>query len=136
MPDIHEVGPMPVTVLLADDSEVMRQAIRQFLIKRPEIELVGEAADFDQAIQLMSDLAPQVTVIDLHMPHSCGQELKRKLCNGVSTLIAVSAWNDEESRILAKSYGAVQLLDKMSLYTELVPAIMQIAFPSGCSDPE
>jgi hypothetical protein len=53
---------------VADDSDIVRRAIRSILATQPEVELVGEAADFAQTIQMANDLKPQVIVMDLHMP--------------------------------------------------------------------
>ena len=59
---------MPIRVLLVSDKDAGRQAIRQLLQTQPEIELVGEAADFPQALQMSNDLKPQGVIADLHMP--------------------------------------------------------------------
>jgi hypothetical protein len=53
---------------LADDSEIVRRGIRQLLSAETEIEIVGEAADFAQTVQMVSDVKPEVIVLDLHMP--------------------------------------------------------------------
>jgi DNA-binding NarL/FixJ family response regulator len=116
---------MPITVLLADDSHMMRQAIRNLLACQSEIELVGEAANFPQAIQMANDLKPQVVVMDLHMREAKHLDVKSHL-NGASRLLAMSISNDEEAKDLAKSFGAVTLLDKMELYNELIPSIMRV----------
>ena len=124
---------MPIKVLLADDSSIVRRAIRRVLDTQPEIELVGEAADFAQAIQMTHDLTPDIIVMDLHMPDENRVdplEVKSKLNHGVRTL-AISMWNDEDAQILAHLLGAVSLLDKAYLGTRLVPAIMQLGCKPG-----
>jgi DNA-binding NarL/FixJ family response regulator len=122
----------PVKVLLADDSELTRGAIRRFLLKdRSDIELVGEACNFAQTIQMSNDLKPHVIVMDLRMPDDykmTAQDVKAQLSHGACVL-AISAWDDEETKDLAKSFGAVALLDKMKLSEELIPAIMKFAPP-------
>ena len=117
---------MPITVLLADDKEVVLSSIRLLLRLDPEIHIVGEAGNFRQAIQSATDLKPQIVVMDLHMPdESCmsPQEIKSQLERLGSRLIGMSFWNDENTQALAQSLGAVTLLDKMRLITELIPAI-------------
>ena len=57
-----------ITVLLADDSFVVRKAIRRLLDSECEIEIIGESADFAQTIELTTHLKPQVVLMDLHMP--------------------------------------------------------------------
>ena len=58
---------MPVTIFLTDDKECVRRAIRLLLDSNPEIRMVGEAATFQQTIQRVSQLKPQIVVMDLHM---------------------------------------------------------------------
>ena len=130
---------MPITVLLADDTEVIRRAISSLLTPHPAVQIVGEASDFAQTIQMANDLKPQVIVMDLHMSkHDCDpdRDLRPRLNRG-SKLLAISLSNDEEAEELAASLGAVRLVDKMNLYDELIPAIIQLASPTastrGCA---
>lgn len=58
----------PVTVLIVDDSEVMRRGIRTLLELDDSLEIVGEAADGDTALRLARELQPQVTLMDVRMP--------------------------------------------------------------------
>ena len=117
---------MPITVLLTDDKEAVRNSIRMLLESDPEIRTVGEAANFQQTLRSATDLKPQIVVIDLHMPDDSSvnpREIKSLLNTFGSRLIAISFWNDEGTQALAESLGAVTLLDKMKLVTELIPAI-------------
>ena len=121
---------MPIRVLLADDSELVRRAIRRLLSDQPEITLVGEAVDFGQVMKMASELHPQVIILDLHMADSRGivpAEFKSRLAQSAASMLAISIWDDEETRSLAESFGAVKLLDKVSLGTQLIPAIIQFA---------
>lgn len=117
---------MPITVLLTDDADVIRKAIRKLLDSDPEIKMVGEAASFRQAVQSSIDLKPHIVVMDVHLPDDAAvkpQEIRSLFDTIGSRLIAISVWNDEETYELAKKFGAVTLVDKMKLYTELIPAI-------------
>lgn len=117
---------MPITVLLADDAAVMRKAIRRVLESEPEIEIIGETADFAQTIKMTADLKPQVVVMDLHMPDAfrvTPSDVKASFESSASQLLAISIWDDEDSKALAKTYGAVAFLDKTTLGTDLIPAI-------------
>jgi len=58
---------MPIKVLLADDSELMRSAIRRTLQEEPRIELVGEASSFDKTMQMIADSKPHVLLLDLRL---------------------------------------------------------------------
>jgi two-component system response regulator NreC len=120
---------MSIKVLMADDSHVMRSAIRRTLEEEPRIEIVAEASTFAETIQKIADFKPAVLLLDLHLPEKrdITAALVKAQLRGVCTL-AVSLSNDDEAKALAESYGAVSLLDKMNLYREIIPAIMQ------CSD--
>jgi two-component system response regulator DegU len=122
---------MSIKVLLADDSEIVRQSIRLLLRSQSEIELVGEAADFSQTIRMMNDLNPEVVVLDLHMPSETKATLldvKSYLKHG-SRLLAISFLDDESARSLAESLGAAGFLDKTEIGLKLIPTIMQLVSP-------
>jgi two-component system, NarL family, response regulator NreC len=124
---------LPIKVLLADDSEIMREAIKKLLEDEPRIQIVGEAFSFGAAMQLVTDVKPDILLLDLHMPQKRDllPALVKSQLNCIKYTLAISFANDEEAKSLAASYGAAALLDKMSLYTELLPAIMQFAQPSA-----
>ncbi|MGB7496414.1 MAG: response regulator transcription factor [Candidatus Acidiferrum sp.] len=123
---------MPIKVLLADDSDIIRRAIRQLFEQHSEIELVGEATDFPQTVQMANDLKPQVVVMDLHMGDKDRlTDLMSHLKACTSRIVAISFWNDEKTRELAESFGAVTLLDKMNLSDELIPTIEKFSKPDG-----
>ena len=124
---------MAITVLLADDSELVRRAIRRLLSGQTEIALVGEASGFTQTIRMAQELHPQIVILDLHMSDDdrvTPEEFRSRLNLGAARLLAISVWNDQETRTLAKSFGAVELLDKVNLGTDLIPAIKRLASSS------
>ena len=121
-------SPMPISVLLVEDSEIMRKAIADLLKGDPEIQIVAEAPSLGQAMQLISKHQPQIVVLDLHL----GDEhnfipFQVRSCFVVSRLLAISLWTDDQTKALAESFGAVMLLDKTKLAFELIPAIKQCA---------
>jgi len=119
---------LPITVLLADDSEIMREAIKKLLVDEPRIRIVGEASSFASAMQSIADAKPDILLLDLHLPQKreLPAPIVRSQLHCVKYTLAISFANDEEAKALAASYGAAALLDKMSLYTELLPTIMQL----------
>lgn len=120
---------MPITVLVADHTDLARRAVCALLESHPDIELVGEATDFAQTMRMTKDLKPQVVVMDLHMPADAGvspPDMKALLKACASGLLAVSIWNDRDTRDLANNFGAASLLDKIDLGQTLVPAIRQV----------
>ena len=122
-----DVAPMPISVLLADDAEVIRTAIRGLLKGEPSIEVCGEAVNFSQTIELAANLKPDIILLDLRMPDSDKFEPNSLALQLASTkVLAMSFLGDDEAKTLAESYGAVAMLDKAKLFDELVPAILDI----------
>ena len=113
---------MCVRVLLAEDTELVRKAIRALLSEREDITLVGDAATLSEVIRKTEELRPDVVIFDLHMANG---ETER-LCAG-SKLLAISFANDDEAKAAAARIGAAKLLDKMELANELIPAILGLA---------
>ncbi len=124
---------LPIKVLLADDSEIMREAIKKLLVDEPRVKVVGEASSFPAAMQLVADFKPDILLLDLHLPQKRDLQppLVKAQLNCIKYTLAISFANDEEAKSLAASYGAAALLDKMSLYTELLPAILQLVQSSA-----
>jgi DNA-binding NarL/FixJ family response regulator len=129
---------MPITVLLADDSEFMRKAIVKLLADEPRIQLVGEASGFADTIAKNAELQPQVLLMDLHMhdEHSFPpQRVKIQVHEHTECLIAMSVWNDERAHNLASQFGAHHLLDKCRLYSDLIPAVLLHCTDEGTLEP-
>jgi len=117
-----------IEVLLADDSRVVRRAIRQLLADQIGIKIVGEAADFAQTIRMARELNPQIVILDLHMPddNNISPQVVKSHLNHGSQVLVISVWNDEDSKKLAESLGAKVFLDKMDLAHALIPTIMRL----------
>jgi two-component system response regulator DevR len=108
-------------LLLADDHENMRKVISEIIKNDAGVLLIGEASSFREVIELSSERRPDVVLMDVHM----GDEQKIKVsdlrsCLLDCQLLAMSLWADQETKDLAKSLGAVVLLDKANLGTELL----------------
>ncbi|MGY1914136.1 response regulator [Blastococcus sp. SYSU DS0973] len=70
---------MSVRVVVADDQEIVRTGLRMILDAQPGIEVVGEAADGAEAVQLARELRPDVCLVDIRMPGTDGLEATRRL---------------------------------------------------------
>jgi len=104
---------MPITLLLADDANSIRSAIRHILETEPAIELIGEALNFPQALEMCAELKPTVLLLDLHMPGEQfeAKHVKTKLLDCAKHILAMSVWNDGNSQTLASDYGCTKFLD-------------------------
>ena len=81
---------MSVRVIVADDQEIVRTGLTMMLNAQPDIKVVGEAADGEQALELARRLRPDVCLFDIRMPGTDGIEATRRLAGpGVEDPIAV-----------------------------------------------
>jgi DNA-binding NarL/FixJ family response regulator len=119
----------PVRVLLADDQGLFREALATLLGVRPEVEVVGEAADGAEALDRVAELAPDVVLMDLHMPVLDGIGATRRLRierPGVRVL-ALTTFDDDEDVFAALRAGAVGYLLKDVPSERLVEGILAAA---------
>lgn len=118
-----------IRVFLADDHGVVRKGLRFLLERQPEMEVVGEAADGREAIDLVAELKPHVVVMDIAMPRLNGidatsQIVKRDPSIGV---IMLSMHSDEGYLIRTLAAGAKGYLLKDSAEADLVRAVEAVA---------
>ena len=118
---------MCVNVLLADDAEIMRKAIRKLLSHREDIVVLGEASNISETIQKTAELHPDLILLDVHLAErECIAPTKVKgLLNGAKVL-AITLGADDVKEELLQGVGAAKLLDKMNLADELIPAILEL----------
>jgi DNA-binding NarL/FixJ family response regulator len=123
-----EGATMSVRVFLADETDLMRRALRLFLRHRKDIKIVGEASSLPETIEKTTELHPDVVVLDLSMPDKNHVPLAeiRALLNHTK-IIAIAFGIDALAAELAENLGAAKLLDEMELARELVPAILALA---------
>jgi DNA-binding NarL/FixJ family response regulator len=115
---------MAVRVLLADDSRVIRQGIKNLFEYHPGITLVGEAETLDEAVRKSAELVPDVVVLDLHLLEGSVTPIQRASISRMK-IVVITFGADANSKNLAQRIGAQALLDKSDLSTELVPAILK-----------
>jgi two-component system, NarL family, response regulator NreC len=90
-----------IGVLLADDHAVLRAGLRALLAGEPDMEVVGEAENGEEAIRQTDLLRPDVLVLDLAMPRLSGLEVIRQLrARGIPTKVLVLTMHDEEQYLL------------------------------------
>ncbi len=111
----------PVQILVADDSEVIRRAIR-LLLQAESISIAGELASFAELVAALKSTKPDVVLMDLHMPGEEEADMVKRNLHGIC-LIAISLFDDPETQFLAESFGAARLLNKSTLATTLLDAI-------------
>ena len=118
-----------VRVLVVDDQVLFREALVTLLGARPEVEVVGEAGDGQQALERAAALQPDVVLMDLHMPVLDGIAATRRLRveqPGVRVL-ALTTFDDDEDVFAALRAGALGYLLKDVSSDRLVEAVLSAA---------
>jgi DNA-binding NarL/FixJ family response regulator len=118
----------PITVLLAEDHQIVREGFRSLLTHEPDIEVVGEAENGRQAVQLTRKLRPAVVVMDIGMPLLNGLEATRQIRKDFpdTKVLILSAYNDEAYVEQVASLGGVGFLLKQTSSGVLAQAIREV----------
>jgi len=119
---------MCVRVFLADDADVMRKAIRSLLSNREDIAVVGEAANIRETIQKAAELHPELIILDVRMcEKECIAPTRVKGSLNGAKILAITLGAEDVEEELLQGIGAAKLLDKMDLYGQLIPAILELS---------
>lgn len=120
---------MNLRVVLVDDHRMFREALRPLLAQTPGFEIVGEAGDGQQAIELCAQLAPDVVIMDVSMPGLNGLEATRRiLADRPRTRVVVLSMHADR-RFVAETLraGAAAYVLKDAGFAELVRALQAVA---------
>jgi DNA-binding NarL/FixJ family response regulator len=112
-------------VLLADDHEIVRQGLISLLSEEQTVEVVGEAANGREAIDLASRLEPDVVIMDVSMPLIEGDEATRQIKTHLpeTRVIALSMFHEKEVAERMREAGAESYVLKTASSEELLAAI-------------
>jgi DNA-binding NarL/FixJ family response regulator len=114
----------PVRVVVADDHPIVRDGLRALIEATPGIELIGEATNGDEAIELARRVQPDVVLMDLAMPGRNGIEATREIvASGASAVLILTMFADDESIFAAMRAGARGYLLKDAGHDEMRRAI-------------
>lgn len=117
---------MTVRVVLVDDQALFRQGMRALLGSDPMIEIVGEAADGAEALQVVSRLEPDVVLLDLRMPKMDGVECTRRLrkAGSAAQIVALTTFDDDALVFDVLREGAISYLLKEASADDIARAII------------
>lgn len=125
-------------VLIADDHTLVRESIVSVLEAAGRCRVVGQAANGIDALALAAELAPDVAIIDISMPHLGGLEVVRRMhaeCPGTRVLV-LTMHDDQEYLLHAVRAGAAGFLLKDSPAAELVAAVQSVGEGRGHFSPQ
>jgi len=126
-----------VRVVVADDHDLFREGLRQLLETVPSVEIVGEAADGQQAIELVANLDPDVVLMDINMPRMDGIRATEFIVKHYprTAVVVLTMYQDDEYAIHAIRAGAKSYLLKNSRSEEVIEAIHVAASGGSTIDP-
>src|SRR5438105_5806082 len=126
-----------ISVLLVDDHSLVRRGFRRMLEDEADINVVGEAADGEEAINLVRSLAPRVIVMDCALPGINGLQATRKILQmAPDTLVLMLSMHSEETWVRqALDAGARGYILKSAMELELPVAVRKVAAGETVLDP-
>ena len=130
--------PVPIRVMLVDDHTMVRRGLATFLEVFDDLELAGQAANGDEAIELCARQLPDVVLMDMAMPGMDGATVTRLIRQQFPTvqIIALSSFKEEQLVQSALQAGAIGYLLKDVSADELAQAIRAAHAGRGTLSPE
>jgi DNA-binding NarL/FixJ family response regulator len=104
----------PITIVIVDDHPLLRQGVADSLALEPDFQIVGQAADGEEGLQMVRDLQPNVAVVDVNLPGLNGQQVTRQIVAEKlpTRVILLTAYDDAEQKIHAMRVGAAAYCTK------------------------
>jgi DNA-binding NarL/FixJ family response regulator len=122
----EEAGPAPrVRILIAEDQALVRRGTAVLLSMEPDMEVVGQACDGIEAVEMAKRLAPEIVLMDLHMPRQGGVAATREITRTLpgTQVLVLTTMNDDETVFEAVRAGAHGYLLKDVTEQELLDTI-------------
>lgn len=118
----------PIRIVLADDHWLMRDETRRILEQYPDLRVVGEAEDGQQALELVERLQPDVVILDIRMPKLNGIEvvLGMKEHSPDTKALILTAYDDDDYILALMEAGALGYLLKTARANELTDAVRRV----------
>ena len=124
---LHPQYTTPIRVLLVDDHAMVRQGLRAVLDSYPDVLVVGEASDGEEAVAQVEQLQPTIVVMDINMPKMNGIKATSQITSRFpgSIVIGLSVQAGGENEVAMRNAGASMLLTKEAAVEELYKAIRE-----------
>ena len=112
-------------LLIADDCDAMRENLKCFIRRHPDIEVIGEATDGEAAVELTKEMAPDVVLMDISMPKLNGIEAAAHILkdNAAARVTVLSAYSNRAFVMAGLKAGISGYVLKTSIIDDLVPAL-------------
>ena len=118
-----------IRVVLVDDQTLLRSGLRGLLDLTPDLRVIGEASDGDEAVRVICDLAPDLVLLDVRMPHRTGPEVLKALraLNRLPPTILLTTFDDDTAFLDGIKAGARGFLLKDISFERLTEAVRTVA---------
>lgn len=118
-----------IQILIADDHLLLRQAVREIVAKEPDLEVIAEASNGQEAVELAEETQPDVVLMDLMMPVCDGFQATEQIlaCSPDSRIVIFSALTEEQHVLRALQCGAIGYITKDSSADGLLNAVRRAA---------
>ncbi len=128
---------MTTRVVVADDQALVRAGLKMVLEAEPDIEVVGEAADGNEVLDVARRSSPDVVLMDIRMPGLDGLEASRRLLAGATPpkVLVLTTFDEEDYLYEALRAGTSGFLLKVSPPEQLIAAIRTVAAGNALIDP-
>src|SRR6266540_177051 len=129
---------MTIKVAIADDHSLVRQGLRRYLDTADDIEVVGEAANGEEAIDLIDEASPDIVLLDIRMPEMDGLEAARKIRDRFPQVgvIMLTAYDDRQFVVEAVRAGARGYVLKARDAEHLIQTVRLVAGGNMVIDPQ
>lgn len=128
---------MPVRILLVDDHEVVRIGLRALLERQDGLEVLGEAASAEEAVEQAARLKPDVVIMDIRMPGGSGVDACRRILarDPRTKVIILTSYADDEALFQSIAAGAAGYVLKQIGSDDLVHAVRAVSRGEALLDP-
>jgi DNA-binding NarL/FixJ family response regulator len=121
--------PKELRVLIVDDHPVFRRGLRDVIAENPQCKIVGEAADGQEALQLLTELKPRIAIVDIDMPRLNGLDMMRVLrkTETAVAIIFLTMYRDEQMFNAAMDLGVKAYVLKENAAADILAALKKVA---------
>jgi len=119
---------MPITILIADDHDIIREGIKSVLKPHPQYSVLAEASNGEDALEKVRELKPDILLLDISMPKVSGLDIieRVKRASGKTKIIMITVHKLGAYVLKAMRRGVNGYLNKENVAEELIPALSRV----------